>query len=71
MSKGKHPLHKEIAWIRKNGKHAEICNNCPDGYLVITLYDARTGSGIGFLQSQMDECIEYIKSKSPQLKLDI
>ena len=63
----KHPLHKEVSWIKKNWKYAEICNNTPTGYLVITLcLNENTGQGEIFLQSQISDCIAYIKKKNQE-----
>jgi hypothetical protein len=53
----------KVAWIRKNWKYTEICNNVPGGSLVITIYNQH-GNGRIFLESHIDECIDYIKSNS-------
>jgi hypothetical protein len=62
-AKPQHPLHKEVAWLKKNWPYVEVMNNAPDGFLVITIsLKEAGGQGRTFLQSQMDECIAYVKS---------
>ena len=64
----KHPLHKEINWLRNNWKHVEVCNYFPSGYLVITIsLNEKGGQGATFTQSQISECINYVKKKNAQL----
>ena len=70
----RHPLHAQITWIRKNWPKAEIVNNVPDGHLVITLcLNEKGGQGRTFLQSQINDCMAYIKDRSnkDQLELDL
>lgn len=62
--KKQHPLYKEIAWIRKNWPFVEVCNNEPDGYLVITISEHEAGGqGRTFTQEDITECINYVKQK--------
>jgi hypothetical protein len=70
----RHPLHAEVAWLRKNWPLVEVVNNTAGGYLVITVcLDEKGGQGRTFLQSQIDECIEYVKARldKSQLELDL
>lgn len=70
MKTQKHPLHNEIAWLKKNWPYLEISNNIPDGYLVITICNKKGSSqGVIFTQNQIKECIDYVKSKTKIIKV--
>ena len=56
-----HPLHHKVEWIRKNWPFVTVDNNVTDGYLVITISKWETGGqGRTFLQSEIDQCVEYV-----------
>lgn len=64
----KHPLHDKVVWIRRNWSHVTVDNERPDGYLVITVSLWETGGqGRTFLQSQINECIQYVKGLNDQV----
>lgn len=62
--RNKHPLNKEVKWIKKNWPFVEISNYSSDGYLIISIGARKTGgAGRIFLQDDIQECIKYIKNK--------
>lgn len=55
----------KLRWIRKNGRFVEISNNRPGCYLIISVGIWNTGGqGRVFLESQIDQCIEFIKKEN-------
>ena len=64
----------KVKWLVKNWPHIALHNNCPGGYLVISVgYKSKDGAGRIFTQKQIDQAVAYVESlkqkQSKQLTL--
>ena len=70
MKKRKHNLEREVRWIKKNWAFAQVSNDVPGGYLVISIGRYETGgTGRIFTECQIKECIDYVKGLKAKKQL--